>query len=364
MTPAVRDRLLADDRTAVSSQVLSILSDEYYKPLDPKVLQKAQDSSAAALVQAIGDPYSVYMTKDEYAKFLDVRAGTYVGVGIEWHPEGDGGRVNRVIPGGPADKAGIQAADIIVSVDGKPVLAKDKYAAMLAVKGKDGTSVTLAVVRAKAKARDFTMKRSEIHERVVDSRLEKVDGKNVGYVRLDRFTTGSAKAMRSVVSGFAKQKVSGIVFDLRGDPGGLVDEAVDVTGIFLPHGSPVVKERPRSGDADLLHTSDNPAIDVNVPVVVLVDQNSASASEIVSGALRDAGRAKLIGDRTFGKALIQSTRMLPGGGALKYTIASYLTPKGFDLGTRGLTPDMKVVDDPKTPSDEVLQKGLGMVAAH
>ena len=136
LTPGLRDRLLSDDRTAVSSEVLSILEQDYYKPIDPKVLQKAEDASAAALVAAIGDPSSVFMTKDEYAKFLDVRAGTYVGVGIEWHPEGEHGRINRVIPDGPADRAGVKAADVIVAVDGNPVAAKDKYAAMSTVKGK------------------------------------------------------------------------------------------------------------------------------------------------------------------------------------------------------------------------------------
>ncbi len=363
LTPGLRDRLLSDDRTAVSSEVLSILEQDYYKPIDPKVLQKAEDASAAALVAAIGDPYSVFMTKDEYAKFLDVRAGTYVGVGIEWHPEGEHGRINRVIPDGPADRAGVKAADVIVAVDGNPVAAKDKYAAMSTVKGKEGTKVTLRIVRGAAKPRDFTMTRAEIRERVVDTRVETVGDAKVGYVRLDRFTTGSAKALRSAVSGFAKQKVTGVVFDLRGDPGGLVDEAVDVVGVFLPSGSDVVTEKPRNGEPNRLRTDDDPVLDGKTPVVILVDQSSASASEIVAGALRDAGRAKLMGDRTFGKALIQSTRVLPGGGALKYTVASYLTPKGFDLGTRGLTPDVKLADDPKTPADEVLQAGLRLVGA-
>jgi carboxyl-terminal processing protease len=362
LTPGVRDVLLSDDRTAVSSEVLSILEQDYYKPLDAAVLQKAEDASAAALVAAIGDPYSVFMTKDEYAKFLDARAGTYVGVGIEWHPEGEYGRIVRVVPGGPADRAGIKAADVIIAVDGKPVLAKNKYAAMSLVKGKDGTKVTLRIVRGKAKPRDFTMTRAEIHERVVDARIDKVGDANVGYVRLDRFTTGSAKAVRNAVQGFAKQKVSGVVLDLRGDPGGLVDEAVDVVGIFLPKGSPVVTEKPRNGDPERLSTDDSPVIDGKIPLVILLDQNSASASEIVAGALRDAGRAKLVGDRTFGKALIQSTRMLPGGGALKYTVASYLTPDGFDLGTRGLAPDVKIADNPKTAADEVLQTGLRLAA--
>lgn len=363
LRPAVvRTTLLSDDRTAVGSEVLSILEHDYYKPIDPKVLQSAEDASAAALVQALGDPYSQYLSKDDYAKFLDARAGTYVGVGIEWHPEGDIGRILRVTPGGPADTAGLRSGDGIVAVDGKPVLAKNDYAAMATVKGVAGTSVTLTIVRGAAKPRDVSMTRAEIHERVVEPKVLTVGGKKVGYVRLDRFTPGAADTLRSAVAGFAKRGVAGVVLDLRGDPGGLVDEAVKVVGVFLPDGSAVVRTKSRDGTSDTLRTEDNPVLDADMPLVVLTDRNSASASEIVAGALRDADRAELVGDRTFGKALIQTTRTLPGGGALKYTTASYLTPNGFDLGTRGLTPDVRVADDPATPADEVLQRALRMVA--
>ncbi len=357
----IRDRFLASDRAAVGTEVLAILEDDYYKPLDAATVAKLQDASASSLVQALGDPYTQYLNKDAYAKFLQDRSGTYVGVGIEWRPEGEVGRIMRVVPRGPADKAGLKAADAIVAVDGKPVTAKDQYAVMDTVKGKEGTPVTLRIVRGAAKPKDFTMTRAEIRERVVQSRVETRAGQRVGYVRLDRFTAGSAVAFREAVKQLQAQKVQGVVFDLRGDPGGLVDEAIKIVAVFLPDKSPVVRTKSRDGESETLRTEDDPALPANLPVVVLVDRNSASASEIVSGALRDGGRVKLIGTRTFGKALIQTTRTLPDGGALKYTTASYLTPKGFDLGTRGLPPDVQVTDNAKTPVDEVLQRGLEVV---
>lgn len=362
LTPALRDRFLASDRTAVGTEVLAILEDDYYKPLDPTTVAKLQDASASSLVEALGDPYTQYLNKDAYGKFLQDRSGTYVGVGIEWHPEGEVGRIVRVVPGGPAEKAGLKAADAIVAVDGTPVTAKDQYAVMDTVKGQEGTPVTLRIVRAKEKPRDFTMKRAEIRERVVESRVENRNGRRIGYVRLHRFTSGSATAFRDAVKQVEAQKVTGLVFDLRGDPGGLVDEAIKIVAVFLPDNSAVVRTKSRDGESETLRTEGNPAIPANLPVVLLVDRNSASASEIVSGALRDAGRAKLVGTRTFGKALIQTTRTLPDGGALKYTTASYLTPKGFDLGTRGLPADIAVSDDAKTSADEVLQRGLAAVA--
>lgn len=361
LTPSVRDLLLASDRTAVGTQVLSILEDDYYKPIDAATVRKLQDASAAALVKELGDPYTQYLNPEDYRTFLADRSGTYVGVGVEWRPDGDVGRIMRVVPGGPAAKAGLRAEDGIVAVDGTAVSAKDRFAAMETVKGAKGTKVTLRIVRGKQAPKDYAMTRAEIRERVVDSRVETVKGRRLGYVRLERFTEGSAKALEGRLDDLEEQKVEGFVFDLRGDPGGLVDEARAVAGLFLPEGSQVVRTRSRDGDTETLLTRGTPTIGLKVPLVVLVDGGSASASEIVAGALRDGGRAKLVGTRTFGKALIQTTRVLPDGSALKYTTASYLTPKGFDLGTRGLTPDVVIEGDATTPADEVLQRGLAAV---
>lgn len=360
---AVRDRLLDDDRIALGSQVLAILQEDYYKPLDDETVKRAENLSVQQLVEVLGDPYTEYLDPDHYKAFQASREGKYVGVGIEWRPQGDTALIVRVFENGPAAKAGLKSNDRVTQVDGRKVTAKDKFAAMDTVKGEEGTTVTLGVARAGVAERDVTMTRAEIRRPAVEARVVTADGTRVGYVRLDQFTQGAAKSFRDAVRRHVDAKVEGLVFDLRGDGGGLVDEAVDVASVFLPEDATIATTRGRSGPGETL-TAEGGAVDKNVPLVVLLDQNSASASEIVAGALRDAGRARLVGTRTFGKALIQSTRSLPNGGAIKFTTASYLTPKGFDLGTRGLPPDVTVSDDPTTPKvDEALQKALTEVTS-
>ncbi len=356
----VRDRLVDEDRTAISTQVLGILEDSYYKPLSPAVVKRVENKSVDALVAELGDPYTEYLDPDQFNQFKDARAGKYVGVGIEWHPQGDQALILRVFPEGPAAKAGIRAADRIVAVDGKKVARADGFAAMQTVKGVEGTDVTLRIARTGAAQRDYVMKRAEIRRPVVESRIVTSGGKRVGYIHLDEFTAGSAKAFSAAVRRLVDDKVDGLVFDLRGDGGGLVDEAIGVASVFLPKNATIATTRGRSGPNDTLKARGG-AIEPHVPLVVLVDQNSASSSEIVAGALHDDGRAKLVGTHTFGKALIQSTRSLANGGALKFTVASYLTPDGFDLGAKGLPPDVSVVDNPTTPADEALQKAVAEV---
>ncbi len=359
----VRDRLVDHDRTALATQVLAILNDDYYKPIPAEVVTKIENMSVASLVTALGDPYTEYLDPQHYRVFQDDRAGKYGGVGVEWHPDGDNAIVSRVFLEGPAAKAGILIADRVTAVDGKTVTRTDGFAAMLSVKGVEGTKVTLRIARAGVEQRDYAMTRQEIRRPVVDSHVETVGKARIGYVRLDQFTDGSAKAFRTAVRRLVEQKVSGVVFDLRGDGGGLVEEAVGIASVFLPGKTVIATTRSRSGPRDELTATGDP-VDPNLPLVVLVDRDSASASEIVSGALRDAGRARLVGTRTFGKALIQSTRTLANGGALKFTVASYLTPKGFDLGTRGLPPDVQVADNPKTSVDEALARAFREVGAH
>lgn len=356
----VRDHLVDEDRTAISTQVLGILEDSYYKPLSPAVVKRVENKSVDALVAELGDPYTEYLDPDQFNQFKDARAGKYVGVGIEWHPQGDQALILRVFPEGPAAKAGIRAADRVVAVDGKKVARADGFAAMQTVKGVEGTDVTLRIARTGAAQRDYVMKRAEIRRPVIESRIVTSGGKRVGYIHLDEFTAGSAKAFSAAVRRLVDDKVDGLVFDLRGDGGGLVDEAIGVASVFLPKNATIATTRGRSGPSDTLKARGG-AIEPNVPLVVLVDQNSASSSEIVAGALHDDGRAKLVGTHTFGKALIQSTRSLANGGALKFTVASYLTPDGFDLGAKGLPPDVSVVDNPTTPADEALQKAVAEV---
>jgi carboxyl-terminal processing protease len=357
----IRDGFVDEQRTALATEVLSILKSGYYKAIDPKLENRLENASVTTLVQGLGDPYTQYLDPDQYKRFIDDRAGKYVGVGVEWQPDKDTARIVRVFPEGPAAKAGVRPADQVVAVDGKAVTHTDGYAAMGTVKGAEGTDVTLRIARTGAGQRDYRITRAEIRRPVVDSRIVASAGKRIGYVHLDQFTDGSAKAFKTAVQRLVDAKVDGIVFDLRQDGGGLVDEAVGIASEFLPQGATIATTRSKDGPGETLKARSG-QIDPKIPLAVLVDRGSASASEIVSGALRDSGRARLVGTRTFGKALIQTTRTLPNGGAIKFTVASYLTPKGFDLGKRGLPPDVQAADNPRTPKDEALAAAIAEVS--
>ncbi len=230
------------------------------------------------------------------------------------------------------------------------------------IRGKEGTTVNVGLRTGDAPARVLELKRSRIKVPAVDSRIVTVDGKKIGYVRLAAFTRGATGALRTAIQDLKKKGAEALVFDLRGDPGGLVTEAVGVTGVFLPEGSEVVVTQGLHSPRKVYRTDTSPVAG-DLPLIVLVDEGSASASEIVAGALRDAKRGILVGQRTFGKALVQSTIPLRDGGALKLTTARYLTPSGYDLAKRGLPPAVKVLDDPRTAPDEALQRGLDMAAA-
>jgi carboxyl-terminal processing protease len=189
------------------------------------------------------------------------------------------------------------------------------------------------------------------------------DGTKIGYIALAQFSRGATDALRDTVTSLRERGAEALVLDLRGDPGGLLDEAVGIAGAFLPKGSTVVVTEGLHSEPRTFRTDADPVAG-DLPLEVLVDRNSASASEIVAGALRDSTRGRLVGERTFGKALVQSTIQLRNGGALKLTTQRYLTPSGYDLATRGLPPAVKVVDDPATARvDEALQRALALAAA-
>jgi carboxyl-terminal processing protease len=247
-------------------------------------------------------------------------------------------------------------------VAGKPAEGRTLEQVVSQIRGPEGTEVELGIATRDGERRDLELTRERIRVPAVDSRVEAVGDVKVGYLRLSQFTRGAADALRAAVEGVREKGAQALVLDLRGDPGGLVDEAVGVAGAFLPDGSPVVVTEGLHSPRRTFRTDGAP-VGGDLPLIVLVDRGSASASEIVAGALRDAGRGRLVGERTFGKALVQSTRLLRDGGALKLTTARYLTPDGFDLATRGLPPSVKVVDDPETRPDEALRRALALAAA-
>jgi len=350
----VRSWVLGDSGEDLSSQVLRMLRDSYYEDIDTGELESA---SVQGLLDALDDPYTTYLDAEQLAALRDHNEGAYVGVGIQVAGRNDVVVITRVFPDSPAAKAGLAAGDRVVAVDGVAARGGALDAAIARVRGPEGTAVTLTVRRPGERPREHELIRSRIKVPAVRSRVIASDGQKVGYLRLLQFTRGAADALRLEVSALIDKDVDGLVLDLREDPGGLVSEALGVAGVFLPEGTDVVTTQGRHSPRRTLRTSKG-GVDLEIPLVVLVDRNSASSSEIVAGALRDADRAELVGERTFGKALVQSTRLLRDGGALKLTTARYLTPSGYDLAERGLPPDVRAVDDPATEPDEALDRAV------
>jgi carboxyl-terminal processing protease len=359
LSDPLRGILLGDSGEDLNSQVLDVLESDYYEPVDATKLER---TSVQAMIDSLGDPYTDYLDPDELEALRERNEGAYYGVGLQVAPRGRAVVITRVFDDSPAAEAGIRAGDRLVTVEDRPVAGPELEAAIARIRGPKDTTVTLGVARGDGPPREYELRRERITVPPVTSRVETVDGTKIGYVQLAQFTKGAADAMRDAVEALREKGVAAIVLDLRGDPGGLVNEAVGVAGVFLPDDSPVVVTQGLHSPRREFTTDGDPAAG-DLPLIVLVNRGSASASEIVAGALRDADRGELVGERTFGKALVQSTRPLRDGGALKLTTARYLTPDGFDLAKRGLPPDVRVVDDPATARDEALQRGLALAAA-
>jgi len=359
LSDPVRGVLLGDSGQDLSGQVLDLLKDQYYVPVDS---QKLQSTSVDAMVAALKDPYTDYLSPDELEALRERNDGTYFGVGLQVAEREGAVVITGVFADSPAAKAKARAGEVIVSVDGVSTKGQDLATVVGKIRGKEGTTVKIGLRTGDAPPRVLTLERSRIKVPAVTSRIITADGKKIGYVRLAAFTRGAGDALRAAVKDLRAKGAVALVFDLRGDPGGLVTEAVNVAGVFLPDDSEVVVTQGEHSPRHVYKTHAEPVAG-DLPVIVLVDEGSASASEIVAGALRDSKRGVLVGQRTFGKALVQSTIPLRNGGALKLTTARYLTPSGYDLAKRGLPPAVKVLDDPATKPDEALQRGLDLAAA-
>ncbi len=356
----LRGWVLGDSGQDLSGQVLDILEDRYYEPIDR---QRLHDASVDALIAKLDDPYTDYLSPEELQALRDRTDRAYYGVGLQVAQRDEDVVVVRVYEDSPADREGVKAGDRIVSVNGEDAQGRTLDEVVSGIRGEEGTEVTIGVRTGDAPAREVTMTRARIRVPAVDSRIVTRDGRKIGYIALAQFSRGATDALRDTVTSLRERGAQALVLDLRGDPGGLLDEAVGIAGAFLPNGSTVVVTEGLHSDRRVFRTDADPVAG-DLPLEVLVDRNSASASEIVAGALRDSTRGRLVGERTFGKALVQSTIQLRNGGALKLTTQRYLTPSGYDLAKRGLPPAVRAVDDPATPRvDEALQKALALAAA-
>jgi len=340
-----------DDAVAEVADIIESLA------LEPSSEESMTIGAISGMLESLEDSHAVYFTAEQYGYFNEQNMGTFYGIGITISNDGDDLVVNSVIEGTPAARAGLQPGDLIVEIDGEARPRWDVDEAVLRIRGEEGTTVVLGIRRDGAEELiDYTIERAKIDVPNVESEMLEGD---IGYVSLVSFTQVAATDVRSAIQELEADGARGFVLDLRNNPGGLLSASVDVSSLFITDGV-IVTVEDRTGQAEKHRASGETVTDA--PLVVLVNGNSASASEIVAGALQDYGRATLVGEQTFGKGSVQQIEELSFGGAVKLTIAHYLTPDGRAIDKIGLTPDVVVemehglINDRET--DVQLQKAL------
>ena len=292
------------------------------------------------MLGSLNDPYTRFLDPKQFKEMQIDTSGELMGVGIQLSLDKDSKELTVVSPieGTPASEAGVQPKDVIVTIDGKSTKGMSTEDAVKLIRGPEGSEVTLGL-RRKGAVISVSLTRARIAIHAIDSSLNRSsDGTQVGYIRLKQFNANSARDMRDAIRRFEKDGVDGYVLDLRFNPGGLLEASVDIARQWLNKGT-IVSTRTREGIRDVRRATGSAITDK--PVVVLVNEGSASASEILSGALQDNNRAKLVGQKTFGKGLVQSVRGLADGSGITVTIAKYLTPKGTDIHKNGIKPDIE-----------------------
>jgi carboxyl-terminal processing protease len=290
------------------------------------------------LAQSYGDPYTVFMPPEEAKAFADDIAGNFEGVGMEIGVKDDLLTVIAPLKGTPAERAGIRAGDGILSINDTPTDGLSTDEAVKLIRGPKGTEVHFKILRDGAII-DITVTRDRIDVPTIDHSLDQTSG--VYTISFYSFTGNSADLFRNALTGFKNSGSDKLLIDLRGNPGGYLEAAVSIASNFLPDGTVVVTEDYKGKRENLVHRSTGKGtVGKNVKVAILINQGSASASEILAGALQDEGRATLVGERSFGKGSVQELVKV-GGGSLKITVARWLTPSGRSISDGGLTPDIE-----------------------
>ncbi len=353
----------ADQPQTVDYQLLwdaiNTVNEKYIdKPVDS---QKVLYGAVKGAVQATGDPYTDFFEPKDLESFKTELKGSFDGIGAEVGKKN--GQIVIVAPldESPAERAGLLAKDIILQVDGKSTADWSVEQAVSVIRGKKGTEVTLTIYReGKDKPFDVTITRDKIEVKSAKVKYEEKDGKKIAVISLTRFGDDTQNLFNQIVSDVLKQNVSGIVLDLRNNPGGYLQTSVELASNWVDSGKVVVTEARSQGDNEVYNASGASRLK-DIKTVVLINGGSASASEILAGALHDYGIVKLIGEKSFGKGSVQELVELKGGSAVKVTVAKWITPSGKNLNKEGLVPDIEVKlteEDVTTGKDPQMEKAM------
>ena len=320
------------------SKIMSVkdyIDDSYLREVDESALL---DGQLKGMVQALDDPYSVYMTQDEFTSFTQQTAGIYGGIGVIVTP-GEDNFITVVSPieDTPGEKAGIKTGDKIIKVNGIEFFAENMDEAVKVMKGKPKTEVTLTIMRkdkeGKNQVIEMEITREEI--RLVTVKSDIIEG-NIGYIKLTSFDEITYEDFKKHLTSLEKSNVKGLIIDLRNNPGGLLNICAEIADELLGEGD-IVYTQTKKGEKDYLRSDKN---QTTLPLVLLVNEGSASASEILAGAIKDHKRGQIIGTTTFGKGVVQRIRDLNDGSGLKLTVSEYFTPNGINIHGIGIVPDI------------------------
>lgn len=335
------------ERYGKMEQLYDAINTSFYQEVDEEAIM---EGAYKGLVSGLNDPYSSYMTADEYQTWKATATGEYSGVGITFSMDEEGRFiVVSVTEGSPADEAGIRAGDFIISVDGKEYEDLDLIGN--AIRGEEGSKVKITY------SRDGTEKEVSLtREKIVQHSVEHdmLDG-DIGYIKISSFIESTAEDFKSALEDIESKGAKGMILDLRDNGGGLVDACIEVADEFLDEGT-VVYVEDKNGERTEYDAEDGKT---SLKTVVLVNENSASASEILAAALQDNG-FELVGEKTFGKGVIQSTAEFDDGSALKLTIMQYFSPDGNEINKKGVSPDYKIDNDEDSDQDKQLEKAISL----
>jgi carboxyl-terminal processing protease len=357
----------AQDRQ--DQDVIGLIEHDYYRKVSSQSLVNA---SLVAAVKSLKDPYSGYYPPTHLQQFQQETNPQVTGIGVEVSPVKAGLYVDQVFPGGPAAGAKLTEGTIIVAVGGTSIKGLSTTKSTALITGRSGTKVSLTLLQGKAR-RTVTVVRREVTEPVAFSELLRYHGKKLGHIVFSQFTQNSAAQLRTQVRKMLKAGAQGLILDLRDNPGGLLEQAVGVASIFLKGGSTIVTTRGRN-QPTTVYTALGDAIAPTIPLVVVVNRDTASSAEIVTAALQQHHRAKVVGTRTYGKGVFQESQTVAGGGILDITVGEFFTPDGTNLGGQGVAagkdlvrgpgikPNYFVHDNPDDPGPAALVKAESVLA--
>ena len=325
-----------------NGEISSELS-KYRKIIDQYFLgeineQKLKEGAIKGYIEGLDDQYTEYISKEDMEDYMADAMGNFVGIGIYMVQDTDTNRIMVLSPikGSPAEKIGILPGDLIVSVDGIEYTAQDMTVASSKIKGEEGTKVKIDILRG-TETKTFEITRENIKVNPVEGKVIK---DNIGYIEFSSFDEDTSKEFKTKFEELQKQGIKSLIIDLRNNGGGIVDEALKIADYILDKDAVILYEVDKNNNEDVEKSKDNPII--SMPIIILTNQNTASSSEILAGALKDHKKAKIVGTKTYGKGVIQQLLTLPDGSGLKITSEEYLTPNRTKINKIGIEPDEKV----------------------